>query len=389
MKGPCVDMKFSPKLPAILSLALLTACSATKDMDQMSKTTQDMSAKTSSMADTTSHLATTNDSVLSSIKDTNTTAKDTDANVKQSVLSVQQSTVQTTKIAVAEQFIYSDGRQSSGLDARIKLLDHLNTAASMDDKIFDAGAYFKGMEYQLWKGVGSDDAVKMDQLLDCAMVEFVRKLADYLPSDLSKIDITATDQKSLNLFALSTGAQEMNPNVIQTSPPIPSMLDLIKHVISINADVNSGKTAEKDLKDWERDGLASYPELVYYLQVRENFLAAMTIGKINPDFAKVGLLGDAKKIYDVVMDKITHGWPGNFSSINLEQIVTFSKWLNEANTTATFLKSIGEPTKVDQSLQGLLVSMKVVDGPSHDNDAVRLPALETFKSAIEGFASIK
>jgi hypothetical protein len=116
------------------------------------------------------------------------------------------------------------------------------------------------------------------------MVEFVRKLADYLPSDLSKIDITATDQKSLNLFALSTGAQEMNPNVIQTSPPIPSMLDLIKHVISINADVNSGKTAEKDLKDWERDGLASYPELVYYLQVRENFLAAMTIGKINPDY---------------------------------------------------------------------------------------------------------
>lgn len=358
----------------------------------MSKTTQDMSAKTSTMADTTTHLAATNDSVLTKIGETNTTAKETEAAVKHSDATVQQSTnavlqsnVISSKIAAVAQAGYTDGRQGSTYDIRRKSLNEMDKAPSMDEKIFQAGVFFSAMEYQLWKG--PEDPTDLNGLYDCAIVQFVRTLADYLPADLTKINVTSTDPKMMDLYALATGAQEMNKNALPTTV---SFLDLLKQIVLLKSDVDSGKKDEKtDLKDWQRDGLDKYRQIVYYLQVRENFLPVMALGEIKPELAQLSLLGDISKIETKVKEIIGAGWHADFNSLNQEQIVTYTKWINEANTTAVFLKTAGEETLVDRGVQGLLASMKIDYTPQHNTEAVRTPAIESFKSAAEGFASIQ
>jgi hypothetical protein len=376
-------MKLSPKLPVLLSLALLTACSATKDMDNMSKTTQDMSAKTSAMADTTSHLASTNDSVLSSIKDTNTTAKDTDASVKasttavqQSSISVAQSTVQTTKIATSEQFIYGDGRQSSSLvDRKQLLLPALENALKMPNKTDNAAEYFSSFEYQLWKNNGADDSAKLDQLQAQAMQEFTDTLQDYLPTDFPKIpDLKSKDKTTENLFALAVTAQQINPNAVQNTVP---MIQLIEQGLLLNTQLNAGKIAENSLKDYQRIVLRNYQLLVYFVQVRENYLAAMAL-------AQVSNVAEASDI-ELAKELIT-GWKPAIDGLNLEQIVTYGSWMAAATAEGNYLTTLGEPTKVDDKMK--LFASKVKSADASDT-STHGQAAQTLTAAVQSFAAIK
>jgi hypothetical protein len=316
-------MKLSPKMATILSLSLLSACSATKDMDNMSKTTQDMSAKTASMADTTAHLAVTNDSVLNSIKDTNTTAKDTDTSVKQSTVAVQSSNIQTMRIANAEELIYMDGRPPATKETRRNAIEDMQKGKDIREKANEAGAYFSAFEYQAWKGAEADTPAEQDALYDAAMKEFTRELGEYLPSDLTKIDATSTDDKSLNLFALSIAAQEVYENAL---PGTLSMLDLIEQALALNNDVNTKKGAEAGLKAWQKEVLANYPELVYFLQVRTNFFAAMTLGKLNlGEIAAQAALSDPAKSLPAKAElgkDLMLGWKMDLAPANVERIAS-------------------------------------------------------------------
>jgi hypothetical protein len=389
-------MKFSPKLPAILSLALLTACSATKDMDQMAKTTQDMSAKTSTMADTTTHLAATNDSVLTSIAQTNTTAKDTDANVKAANVTGQDTEAAVKASELLELYIYGDGRAPMAKKARLDALNEMEASTDIRSKVGAAACYFQGFEYQVWKNTSTDDAAKLDLLKLRAMQEFTRRLGEYLPEDFDmtgakypQIDTTSDDPKMQNLFALSVAAQEVYENTI---PGMPSMYDLIKQALLLN-----GQSTQTS--DWQKEALDNYPELVYFLQVRTSFFAAMTLGKMTniaeivAQTKKLSLnpVKDVKAAVDggeLERDMLT-GWGMDLSHSNDDRIETSTTWMNAADDNAAFLIKINAPVNVDNQVRGLLLKANIIDNSTHAKDAARITKVTSFKSSLQGFESIK
>jgi hypothetical protein len=361
---------------ALISIATLTsACSQLSDMGKMSDTTAHMSATTDHMASTTDGMAQTTDK-MSQITGQMATTTDGMAQTTDGMA------VTTNDVLSQTTDMYQDLRQANSLTIRNQTLDAMVAATSMQKKISEAGAYFMAFEFQLWKGDGRDTSDKMDSLYYCAMEEFTRILREYMPTDFSKVDATSQNSRMMDLYALAVSFHQVNPNA---QPGALGMMDLVKQVLQLNQPVNSGKIAESSLKDWQREGLANYQELVYLMQIRSNFLAVMTLAQVSKiaDSGFLGITGLARKL-----SMVETKWSSDFSKLNLEEIVTYTTWMNEADTDSVFLKSIGEPAAIDSRLKKIFMNMTIHDSTTDMGNSVRTTALTSFKSSFEAFSSI-
>jgi hypothetical protein len=349
-----------------LTIALATGCSQLSDMSKMKDTTQQMASTTDGMAATTAGMATTTSGMAQT---TNGMA------------------VTTNDVLAQTSDMYQDLRQGNSVTIRNQVLHEMEEATSLQKKISEAGVYFFAFEFQLWKGDARDNGQTLDQLYDCAMQEFTRILHDYLPDDLTKVDVTSivTNTKMENLEALAATMHQVN---VTAKPGALSMLDLIKNVLQIKNQLDNGIIAEASLKDWQREGLLNYQELVYMVQMRANFLPVMTLAQIS----KIGSSGKISQDKDFLSYELS-SWNSDFSNINLEQLVTYTNWMNEADVDATFLQSVGESVQANKDVQKVYGNMKIVDGdlkglPSAGQSA-RKSALTSFKSSYEAYGSIK
>jgi hypothetical protein len=319
----------------LLASALIAGggCSAFKDMDNMTKTTQQVSDTSSDMKKTMNGMAANTVDLLN-----------LNSVVKSGVLDT-----------------YYKLRQGNTLQARDYTLKHMDSATSMEDKIAWAGAYFQAYEFQLWDGSQKDDRDRLESLYLCGIQEFNRDMMEYIPQSYD-VDPTSKNNKMMDLYALAVTMHELNtlsklqPFEENKASESVSMFDLVKHALQLKNDVESGAKPEASLEEWEREGLRVEQELDYIIQIRENFLPVMALAKISK-IAENGFLGIPGLFRQ--LDMLLTGWDADLSHANLEQLLTYTSWVQEAVADRDFLKSIGANSRLNDDVMKIYKNMRL------------------------------
>ena len=279
------------------------------DMPQMANTTQGMAATTQGMSATTTHMDQNMNTMVNTTCSMANVTGDMDANMVN---------------------MYIDSRQGSALSLRDSILKDLNKAKTIQRKISLAGKYYMAFEFQLWKDYGKDgDAARQSLFLQGAQ-EFFREIHDFLPDGISSqwtVDPTASDNRSLSLFALAVAMHNLNPNQERYGmeagfKPV-SMLDLLEDaLLKFAADPN--KTYPDDSYVHEISLNENRTVAAYLLEVRQNFLPAMTLAQIS-NVAETGFSSFFNK---VGMD-LFH-WDARISNLSTADLAEYTTWMQEA-----------------------------------------------------------
>src|SRR6185437_688342 len=208
--SPIRPFLFHVLIPALAIGALATACdSPITDVSQMSKTTGQMNQRLGGMSADTGSLL--------------------------NLTGVLDNTILHTYDGLR---LGNTTQLRDGTDA----LKQMDEATTLQAKVAYATVYYETYEYQLWTGQQSDSTDFLDSQYLQALQEFDREVTQYIPSDLTNIDPTSTDNSMLDLYALAitmhmTNEYEVDEPVLpnddstHTSPYHVSMLDLVESAL--------------------------------------------------------------------------------------------------------------------------------------------------------------
>jgi hypothetical protein len=346
-------------LISVLAVVLLfSACSKVKDMDQR---TEQMNNNTQELNDNSKDMA-------KDVKQTKVIAQETKQEVKntgKSALRTEDSICKQLKLM----------RQDGAETKRDKKFERIDEMKSYTAKTLQAAIYHKAFEFQLWTGLCKDDLEKREIFFDEAVIDHMRRTAEYMEPLLDKnrkikYNVGTTKKKYkndvYNVMALAVTLhqvnsyqedilkymKEKNVNIEEVS-----MYTLIKDSLKASDAIKDGRKGVNDLRTYERTALDYESTMVNLLKFRYNALAAMTLGVVFPK--------DVNKLS--FWDKIGIGWKrlwkkkwkSNFNSLNLIKQATINTWVKEANDTKSFMTSIGIKVKMVSSVKKLLQDIEV------------------------------
>lgn len=334
-------MKFAQVI-TLLSLLGLAACGPIKNMDEMHDATN-------SMATTTDHMSKTTEEMKGKTED------------------LYHTTLST----------YTDLRQGNSLIIRADALNDMEKYASIESKIDEAGMYYMAFEFQLWKNYGPDTEKAREALYLEAAQQFFRDIHRYMDADRST-DPASTNPAMQNLFALAVALHQLNPNqeamAEKSGIANVSMLSLIKGTLAKQADVESGKIAWDSVKEYEREILTNAKDAIYMLQLRANFLPMMVLAKLTP----IETMNFFEKVKLLLFD-----YDANWQQLNLAQVKEYTRWINEASATVTYLSKLGESAQIDSKVTKLYGHLRL-PAPSVSR-ASRDAALNGLLTALADF----
>ncbi len=341
-------------------------CSMTKDMDEMHDATNQMNQK----------MDTTNQGMATMTDQTNE--------------------------------LYVDQRQGFSDQIRHQFLDALEKAPTFMAKISEAGQYFLAYEFQLYKHFGSDTPAKLDSLYDQAVEEFFRTFRRYIDdkyaidpshaSDRMEVGVgdastqasTNDQNRMLNAAALAVMMYRVNLNLQNDTRVLPSekisMQDLIEQGLDLKTQLDSGAIKETDLKEWQREVLRHETDAYYALQLRTTFVPAIVLGDIS-DIADVNILTKGLRMLK--------SWDNDLSQLtNVEQIVTNTAYMKDANTQVAWLLAHRVDPRIDSTIMKIFKNMNVTANmavpPGGSTQAqgkarTRISALKDMIAQIEKF----
>lgn len=326
----------------------------------MIKNLDDMHDATNNMATTTDHMDKQMESTNDQIHSTNTTtdhmATTTDG---------MAGNVSLTACIAGE--TYTALRQGNSIQARDgdDALGKMDKANAIETKIFEGAAYMKAFEFQIPNCLDPNAEAYQHEFYMEAAQEFVRVLPNYLTSDKSKwsVSATSTDNQNNDVYALAVALQELNPNVVTAYklnkwPYKPqSLLDVIQEALS-----NKTELAAHPEKTTlaEHEILVNEDILVQLMQIRMNFLAAMSLAKVSNLEVKgflglPGLVREAKYFFG--------GWTPNLrqfgNSEDVERLKEYTRYLYGSNDMNAYLKSLGVQPRYDGTIARMYAHMRV------------------------------
>jgi hypothetical protein len=305
-------MKRNSALLAFLSLAsLTTACGVTKNMDDLSSSTNKMSATTDKMATSTDQMAGTTKSL----------SKTTDAMA-----------ATTEKMSDEMAFTYSDMRTSNTRQARQDALGGMEKSTDSGTKMGYASEYFASMDYQFWKPE-VENAPDRESLKTLAVSDFFVKVRNYISDRtiVSPLDPNLKDPNFSNLDALAGSLQYINLAQLSALKDAPaakpvSMLSMIEDGLKMKSDLESGKVSERTVPASLLEVIRNEQDAEYLLKVRQNYLKAMALSLA----------------------------PSSKNSVQLEYL---AKVLESANRTENTLKALSIDPETDAKLTAGLAQM--------------------------------
>ena len=331
-----------------LSIASIIAASSCGKLDDMHDATMALKTKTDEVGATSQDLKTLT-------TDVDKKSADLDQKTTQVLQTSQDLKTLTTDLL-------DENRQGNAVTIRGQRLDAMDKTKDQQAKIGEAGLYYSAFEFQLWTDFANDDEAKLQQLYVDSVTEYFRVISQYIHPDYNPSP-TSNDNRMKNLYALAVTMHQVNPNETWIVPnqTALNMLDLVKNSLAAKELGESGKT----LPAYQVEVL-NHPheeEAVYMLQLRANFLPAMTLANISK-LQKGGLTAKwaEAKMY-------LKAWDADISNANLESLEEFRAWMAEANATATFLKGIGQSAKLDTTVQKIFRNMRPLNPNSNDKQA--------------------
>ncbi len=307
-----------PLLAAVLGLAsLTTACTMVKNLDEMHDATKSMGDTTKGMADTTSHMSGTTDGM-----------------------------------ALTTSALYKDSRQGGSATIRKDNLIAMKQADSIEDKLAKSAEFQYGFEFQLWKP-GIDSEETREQLYESAVIEYVREARELISGNVHDMDSasvapTGTSDSKLNLYAYVGAMHKLNPNqeadAAKLGYPPTSMFDILHDGLLKVQMVKKGIMKEADLPRYAREVSRAYQDIIYMMQVRHNFLAALPLGFIS-HATDDRIFGIAGRVTAARM--LAFPWNAELSGLTASQLAYYSLMMDKASDTRDLLVEMNEDVRTD------------------------------------------
>jgi hypothetical protein len=371
-------MSLLMSLAAITAVTAMTGCSAIKNMDAMKEKTDEMSAVMKGMASDVKETKETSKGMAVDVRETKETSQGMAGDVKatrdtsqgmavdvRATKEVSQSMESKVSMTNATALAtYMDLRAKDSADARIKFMEKLKEAPTLEEKIAWAGMYMQAFEFQLWKDQSLDDAQAREVLKAQGVKEFFRQLSGLIKSDYIEpgnevLGQIAPDSEFLSLFALAVSmhlvhhSQEVVKERTGAQPE--SMFDIVAHGLKYKWAVDAGNKTPEQIPEYARQVLFYEPVARYLLQLRHNGLGKMALGKLLGLSSHPGF--DIKTFWAALPKKLW-SWQADFANLNEVQIWEINRWLREAVRTREVMSRIGVPSVYDKGLMQVAGNMK-------------------------------
>lgn len=336
---------------------------------QMNETTGDMRASTAEVAKVTAEMAATTANMAATTEELKKTSNDLHA---------------------ATINLYDDNRQGAALALRNSAREHMRVTNEQLALIGHAAHYFMAFEFQLWKNVGSDDNNKLLLMQRDAVEEFIRTVTEFVPSDRS-ISPLQTAQSRRSLYAFCAALHIVNSNGIlrfaetsdasgremeaQPRAKVGSMLGLLQDGLAARVQVESGELHPEDLKPHQRAVLEHEGLVVYLLQVRSNFMAAMIAQKLATRDGES--LSSLSRMRDLLFP-----WTAKTLERNVVELGKFLDILEGAQSTREFLVRHGKSAPLDAKLHRFLRKMRFPKADVRSVSSLRADTVRRLEAVV-------
>ena len=384
----------------LLSVFMLVACKEKQNLEDMHRWTNELNQNTGEMKKSTGDMEQTTQGMAA------TTSSMAVTTIQLKRISADMHGLMAGMKGTTDIF-YAQGREAEARKIRVEAIAKMEHDEEIEKKIVQAAAYFKAFEFQLWASVEWDEYEKRRELFTTAMKEFFRTTETYLGSvyDKDDFDPSSNDQDMKNLYALAATMHEVNyfqKQLVEKNPKIKeySVLDLIKKALRVHFMMNKGMTP---MKEFDRDDYEYHVDFyrqkaLYLLQLRQNFLVGMTLGKIS-NIAQKGTFGVHDGwtlgigILSRKLGKLLGDWDPKLHKQPTSRIREVTKWMDESIKTYKFLSSICVKPKLDKKVKKVVKNMKVVvpttwneryrKGTSPHGEKVKLEAIAKFRKKVQ------
>jgi hypothetical protein len=279
--------------------------------------------------------------------------------------------------------LYDSARQGAAWKSRHDALDAMKAAPESASKIASAAAYFQGFEFQLWSGLGQDDAKKREELINTAASEFMRDVQNFIKAGQKDAEPFAhgTGNSAGNLArclnALAVVLHTINPKQTTNLEKYPdhhevTMYSMIKDALRAKLEIETGQKRIEQYPGYVHEFLANEQTITLLLQARYNFFGAMAVGRVSN--VRDGAWEYLKMVYgDWFSWWKDSRWEMNLADANSVEVSEFSRYLKGAMKTREFMLSVGIEPKMSNDLARMLKNMKVKSNVvlEADNGVVR------------------
>ncbi|MBL7717050.1 MAG: hypothetical protein JNL01_16415 [Bdellovibrionales bacterium] len=342
------------------TLALTTsACKMVRNMDEMHDSTQKMSGTTEKMAQTTETMSKTTDKLLD-----------------------------------ATEGMLEDTRPAFAKTAREVIIESMMKKDSMEAKLSESAALQYAFEFQKWNP-RMETQQEREILFAKAVREYVRNAREYLNihiSDLddAKVSAAKKDEEHRNLYAYVATMHKIDDTQLlkaqeEKFQPV-SLFDILANGLRENAEVAHGMRHESELSLSAQAVGSVYQDVIYLMQVRMNFLAAMPLSAVSK-IASEKLLGLSGKLTGLRM--LVAPWEARVEDLTVVQFRDYATMINKARETRDLLMSIGVAPKADKKVAKIYLNMKLDAKSAKAVGPASQAAVEDFKLSIEALLGQK
>ncbi len=328
---------------------LISACGTKRKLDEMHDATVSMDKKTTELGENTGKLVT-----------------------------------KTDKLDEKTAEMYDALKQGDSLNARRLGLAGILAAHSVAAKVSEAGKYFMSFEYQVWSGIGLDTEEKRLEVASSAAREFMKDVQEFIPNDeeLVAVPLVRGEGDAANrlrgLNAISVAMHLLNPkqeHMLKSHPTLKeiSAMGMIQESLKARIEIDQETKRIEDFPAYVKDILVYQSIAEFLLQVRYNFLGAMTLARLKAksEIKKAGLNSQINEWKNKILEyalpftdvpntmNLSTTMEVDLKKFNLVEVREFARYLKAAIKTSDFLNSIGVPPKIDPMLLGFYQSLNV------------------------------
>lgn len=255
-------------------------------------------------------------------------------------------------------------RSGSASESRKEYLDEMMQMETLPMKVTNASKYVKAFEFQLWTGQKYDNKRYLDLLYEDAMEEFFRSLYE-LNGDksLAKSNLSAFKlmgkgkEQSLDIYALSLamhGIHNVQDSIVNDKKILSkttSIYDLIKNGLRAAQDVENGKLALGELKEYEKTVYDYRADALALVQVRYNAMLTLAV-------ARLSNIKDSKmKALSNIYLGLPRSYKSRFQDLSLGQQHQTNVYLDAAIKVKRFMQEIDMKPELIKPLRKLYEKM--------------------------------
>jgi hypothetical protein len=380
-RAPSARMKSnlsSPKvIVALAAVMALSACSQTKQLEEMHDSTASMDATTKTMN--------------SNLEDTNTKMGGMDEKI--GGMATQMGGMNERMESMDGKMGSMDGKmtgmnagmqelkdltsglchgssQALPLQARQMTLNQMDRATSGNDKVAWAVTYVMGFDFQAWPLCNSSEGER-DLMMDDAIQEFFHVMHRYdsgrkMPNPFVVSAAEGADAQDLAFNLMSVALSYANRQQLEhkrknPTAPVYTFLSIMKESLTAGAQVDAGKRAASTLKPYQSNLLANKEMAVRLLQARQSASLAIVLG-----FAKDAKSAGVGNLVSLINNRYLSGltgaakWNFEIDRWNSSQLQMYGKFLEDALDARAFLRSIGVKPVLNTNLAALVDGMTPV-----------------------------